>query len=106
MSKQYPYQNFSIENIKGERWDDIPRFDAYYLISSFGRIKRLKREVVYPNGRPRTLSEKIKVTCLVKAPNEELEDFTFHLNASIQVNKKTYRFSVRRLVYCCFVREF
>lgn len=106
MPKQYPYQNLSMKDIKGEQWDDVPGLDGYYLVSSFGRIKRLKREVVYPDGKIITLSEQIRVTALLNSPNNEIGDCTFHLHASMQVNKKSYRFSVRRLVYCCFVQKF
>ncbi|WP_257668574.1 NUMOD1 domain-containing DNA-binding protein [Parapedobacter tibetensis] len=106
MFKQYPYQNLVLEDMEREEWTDVPGLDGYYLVSSLGRIKRLKREVVYPDGKVITLPEKINVTTLHKAPNEELGDFTLHLRASMQVSNKTYRFSVRRLVYCCFVKEF
>lgn len=106
MSKYYPYQNLSLDDLKGEKWDDIPGLDGYYQVSNFGRIKRLQRKVTYQNGTIVTLSERIKVLNVCKAPNEELGDFTFHLLLSVQVNNKTYRFSVRRLVYCRFVKEF
>lgn len=104
--KEYPCNNRLLKDLKGETWNDIPGLDGLYLVSSFGRIKRLKREIIYSNDRVITLSEKIKRTSVCKAPNEELGDFTLHLQVSVQVNRGTYRFSVRRLVYCCFVKEF
>lgn len=36
---KYPYQNLTLKDLKGERWEDIPELDGYYRISNFGRIK-------------------------------------------------------------------
>ncbi len=33
-------------------------------------------------------------------------DCTFHLQVNLRLNKKSYRFSIIRLVYCCFVKPF
>jgi len=41
--QEYPYQNLSLTNIKGERWKDITGFEGEYQVSSYGRIKSLSR---------------------------------------------------------------
>lgn len=45
LKPQYPYQNTSLKNIKGERWKDIPGFEGEYQLSNYGRLKSLDRWV-------------------------------------------------------------
>jgi NUMOD4 motif len=49
-AKQFPYQNRLLVDLKGELWDDIPGLDGCFVISNFGRIKRMRREQVTKNG--------------------------------------------------------
>ena len=40
-----PYENFSLEDILGEVWKDIPGWEGIYQISNFGRVKAIARTV-------------------------------------------------------------
>ena len=42
-----------------ELWIDIEGYEGQYQISSMGNIKRLGRIAIYPNGKKRTLTEKV-----------------------------------------------
>jgi len=33
--------------MKGEQWEDLPGLDGYFMISSYGRIKRHEYEMQY-----------------------------------------------------------
>src|SRR5436853_623607 len=55
----YPYQNPDLIDLPGEKWDDIPSLDGAYHLSSYGRVKSLKRFVNRPNGKGFWLREKI-----------------------------------------------
>lgn len=106
MQLQYSYQNHSLNDLIGEKWENIPGLNGYYLISSFGRIKRKKREQIYPNGSIHVLAEMIMSPRFSKAPNNHVNDYTYHLNAVLKIGRKKYSLSVKRLVYYCFVEAF
>jgi hypothetical protein len=106
IKKQYPYQNTSLENIKGERWEDIPGLGGYYMVSDYGRIKRLEYETQYRNGSIHVKPEKMIKARISKSPNKYKKDYINFLCASVSLNKKRYSFSIGRLVYDCFVKHF
>jgi NUMOD4 motif len=56
---EYPHQNHSLKNIKGEKWKEIPGFEGYFMVSNFGRVKRLEYEMQYKNGAIYIKPEKI-----------------------------------------------
>lgn len=60
-------ENFSLEDIEGEVWKDIPDYENLYQGSSFGRIKALEKiRNTGNNGRTiRTYPEKILKPCLI-----------------------------------------
>lgn len=49
-----PYQDLSLQDTKGEEWQDISGYEDNYQISNIGRVKRL-----YRGGHCRTIKEKI-----------------------------------------------
>jgi hypothetical protein len=104
--KIYPYQNLSLENIKGEKWEAIPGLDGYYLISNFGRIKRLEYEMQYRNGAIYVKPEKIIKPMIVRQRNRYKKDYTHFLTTRVKVNGKRYSFTIARIVYYCFVASF
>jgi hypothetical protein len=61
MDNLLPHKNFSLDNMEGEIWKDIERFDGYYQISSFGRVKSCERYVRHPKGGQLLIKEKILV---------------------------------------------
>jgi hypothetical protein len=42
-----------------EIWKDIPNYEGYYQVSSFGRVKSCSRSIIGLNAVQRTLKEKI-----------------------------------------------
>ncbi|HWK03818.1 MAG TPA: NUMOD4 domain-containing protein [Puia sp.] len=100
--KKYPYQNTELENIKGERWKDIPGLEMYFKVSNYGRIKRLEYELEYSDGRVYIKPEKIIKPMLVKAPNRFMNDHVHFLRTSVTLYHQKYNFSLARLVYHCF----
>src|SRR5437016_3321940 len=103
--KEYPYQNHSLQNIKGEKWKDIPDLDGYFVISNFGRIKRLEYETQYKNGAIYIKPEKIIKPALVKQPNRHMKDYTLFLTGRVVLNVIRHNFMLSRLVYHCFVEQ-
>jgi len=42
---------FSLENLVGEVWKDIPDYEGLYQVSNYGRVKSLSRTVIYKRKR-------------------------------------------------------
>lgn len=79
-------------NNKKEDWKDIPEFEGYYEVSSFGRIRSIARTTIGPTGRKYRVKQKI------------LKGSTRNGNAVLlhgQYGKKAFR--VSRLVWSVFV---
>lgn len=104
--KEYPYQNLLLEDIKGEQWEDIPGLGGYYLISDFGRIKRMEYEMQYRNGAIYTKPEKIIKPMIVKTRNKFVGDHVCFLTMRVRLSGKRYSSTLTRLVYHCFVEPF
>lgn len=102
------YLDKNLSSLKNEIWESIPGVDGYYEVSCFGRIKRLSRELFRkgPKGCSYILPEKIISPGIQKTPNKLNKDFTHQLSTHFTIENRKYHFSVRRLVYYCFVKEF
>jgi hypothetical protein len=100
--KKYPYQNTELQDIKGERWKDIPGLEMYFKVSNYGRIKRLEYELEYSDGRVYIKPEKIIKPVLMKVPNRFMNDYVDFLQTGVTLFKQKYNFSLARLVYHCF----
>jgi hypothetical protein len=99
---EYPYQNLSLVNMKGERWKDIPNLEGYFKISNYGRVKRLEYKLESIAGVVRIMPEKIKMPVLQKLPNSFMNDNIFVLCVQFILFKRRYSFTVARMVYNCF----
>jgi hypothetical protein len=55
--KKYPWLDRSLKNIKGERWRDIPGLEGYFMVSDFGRVRRLEYEVEFDANVPDIVDE-------------------------------------------------
>lgn len=107
--KVYPYENFSLTNIKGERWKDIDGYEDLYQVSSFGRVKSLPKyiECFIPSQQhtiaywkpTRIITQKVhvKTNSFGKRPHHEC-------TVTLQKEKKAKTCIVHRLVYYAFVR--
>lgn len=51
---------FYFESIESEEWKDIIGWEGFYQVSSFGRIKTIKKEVLRRDGTILVISEKIR----------------------------------------------
>lgn len=99
------HKNKSLVDLKGERWEEIPYTEGYYLISNFGRVKALERMVVSrtaPNGR--WIKTRIMGQIHSKNVNTYKGDHTDELSVSYCFEGKRVTTSVRRLVYAAFIQ--
>src|SRR5688500_10304928 len=92
--------------MKREEWEDIPGLDGYFLISNFGRVKRLQYEMLYRNGAIYVKPEKIIKPAVLKIPNRYKKDYVYFLANRITLQGVRNNISVARLVYYCFVKTF
>lgn len=104
--QEFPYKNLSLEDIEGEEWKDIPGLEMYFMISSYGRVKRLEYELEYSDGRVYIKPSKIIKPVLMKVPNAFVNDNIYFLHAGFTLFKRKYNFSIARLVYQCFIHSF
>jgi len=104
MAQKYPYQNLSLKNIKGEKWEDIPGLDGYYLISNFGRVKRQEYEQQYSDGRIFIRKPKIIKPTLRELPNSYVNDTVHFLTTGVTLYKSKTNISIARMVYHLFVK--
>jgi hypothetical protein len=104
--KKYPFQNVDLEDIKGERWEDIPGSGGYFMVSDFGRLKRLQYEMQYKNGAIYVKPEKIIKPTIIKSKNEFKNDYNYFLTNSFTLDGKKHSIMLSRMVYHCFVEPF
>jgi hypothetical protein len=102
----YPCVNKSLSNLQGERWKPIPDYEDSYMVSTCGRVKSIERFVYYKNGSFRSKEEMIMSQTILSTPNSHLRDFTTGLCVNLRKEGKVRGFSVRRLVYYCFIEPF
>lgn len=102
--REFPYQNYSLKNIRGEKWKDIPGFEGLYQLSNYGRLKSLDRWVdmgTRDNFRPGRII-KLRKTVSISNGSKLFAD----LQMKLHKDKKRYYFSVGRFVYYLFVASF
>lgn len=103
---RYPHEDFSLKKIKGERWKDIPGLEGYFMVSNYARVKRLEYEIVNKKGIVHVKHKKIIKPTVLQARNKFKNDFTKALHTRIVLSGVGYHFSLTRLVYNCFVKQF
>jgi len=104
--KEYPYQNRLLDDMEGEEWEDVPGLEMYFLVSNYGRIKRLQYMLEYNDGRKYLKPPLIIKPVLMKIPNEFTNDIIYFLTAGMTLFKQKYNLSIARLVYFVFVKPF
>lgn len=104
--KKYPYQNLDLKNIKGEHWKDIPGLEMYFMVSNFGRVKRLEYEMEYCNGAIYVKPEKIIKPSIVLQKNRLMNDVNQFLVNRVILQGTRYDLTLSRIVYYCFVEPF
>jgi NUMOD4 motif len=105
-ANEYPHQSLLLKSIGGEKWKDIPGLESYFMVSNFGRIKRLEYELQYKNGAVYTKPEKIIKPAIRTAKNKFKNDFTRFLVNRVTLYGIRYNLTLSRIVYYCFVANF
>src|SRR5580658_7078643 len=101
MKEKYPYKNFSLTDMRGEKWEDIPFLDGVYLISNYGRIKTVERWVqITAGGGGYWLKERIRKvhvsSQLVSGGKRKLN----RLAITLKFEGTTFSIAIARMVYC------
>lgn len=104
--EKYPYEILTLEDLPGEYWKPIPGFEDYYEISSYGRVKSLRRAYINRYGGERVLPEKIRKLKLTTNLNKKIGDLLYSLVITLSYEGQHYSYAVSRLVYHCFVEPF
>lgn len=100
-----PYQDRSLKDLPGEQWKDIPGFDGVYEISSFGRIKSLRRWRA-GFGAGYYTKEKIIKQNVRRKKNHLLKEYTYTIANSLKKDGKFISRSTSRYIYYAFVGPF
>ncbi len=102
-------QNYSLEDLPGEQWKDIPALDGAYLLSNHGRVKALSRWVERPGSRggfwkkERILKNRVRVWVQESSKDKRKK---YRLAILISFEGKDYHFQIGRMVYYFFVNSF
>lgn len=104
--EDYPYLHKEMNDLPGEKWEDLPFLDGMYRISNLGRVKRLDFEIMCKDGKQRHMKAKMMHVEIALHKNISVGDHVFFLMCSITSNGLKYKFSIPRLVYYCFKKKF
>lgn len=77
-----------------EEWKNIKNFEGLYQVSNFGRVKSLKRDVNYKDGRIRHQKEKTSTGFIRN---------TGYLYVNLNKNSKVIKKNIHRLVAQAFI---
>jgi hypothetical protein len=103
---EYPWQNVSLVNMKGERWKDIPNLEGYFMVSNLGRIKRHYRKIVRKDGKIHVFPERIIIPLIGVAKNNFKGDTLEHISITLTLDSVRHNFMIPRLLYYCFIETF
>lgn len=84
------------EFMSQERWVDIKGYEGLYQVSNWGNVKSLERDIIYKNGKKRTVSERLL------SPLKNMNGYLFVVLVKNGI-KKNLR--VQRLVLCSFLND-
>ncbi|MCF2221106.1 hypothetical protein H9Q08_17605 [Chryseobacterium sp. PS-8] len=98
MNNLPPCMDLSLQDLPGEEWKPIPGFEHQYLISNKGRVKRLGSWT--SNKRAFWKEQIMRIMADVKTPDK----CYFYIVPNL--NGKTARIAIPRVMYHCFVEEF
>lgn len=102
----YPFQNLSLEDLPGECWEDIEGFDGEYQISSFGRVKSLRRWRNNGTNGGYYTTERIRRQSVRKSKNRLLGQYTYTIGVTFKRNGISISRSTARYVYATFIKPF
>lgn len=99
-----PCLNLSLQTMKGERWKDIPGYEGYYQVSSYGRVKTMARISEGQKSRVWVSARIKKLTPDASAGSKQQQSSLLTTLTVTGHSKKII--SVARMVYHCFCRPF
>ncbi|MBL0745846.1 NUMOD1 domain-containing DNA-binding protein [Chryseolinea lacunae] len=100
---RYPFRNLSLENMKGEKWLDVPGFDGHLAVSNYGRVWMLSQEIRKATGKVCPAKECIRKQVMSRRYNPYTKDYMEQLAVNVRYNGRRLRALVNRLVYQVFV---
>ena len=102
-SKCWP-RNTDEKKLPGECWKPVPYFEDTHEVSNYGRIRSLSRMIYSKNKTPYWRKGRVMLCNVHGVANHYCKDFSYEVSVNIESEGKQMGFSVRRLVYNCFVR--
>jgi hypothetical protein len=103
MTKKYPYQNRSLNNIYGEKWKDVPEYEGLYQVSNFGRVKSFPRYIEFLIPGRHVVSywkpEKILSQGIGKRYNSISGEYIYRITVTFCVEQKMKTIGVSHLVW-------
>lgn len=106
-AKKHPYQNCSLSNLPGEIWKDIDSWTDLYQVSSYGRIKSLRRLIEVTTSHKDAISywikERVRKIKVHERWNQVIGKPYFECTIALIRAGKESNFLVHRLVYQAFV---
>jgi hypothetical protein len=102
--KSYWGNNKTTSNLPGEKWKPVPGLEETHEVSNYGRLRCLDKMIHPKNGkRPYLRKGHLMSPTIRLAPNYHSKDYTYHPSIGIETKSGNTSFSIRRLVYHCFV---
>lgn len=105
---QLPYENLLLWDLPGEEWRPLPfePFDAHYMVSNKGRIKKRARVIIKKDGTRNYLPELIIKQSVHHRYNHYLEHEVYTLRFGVAFDGIKKNFSTCRIVYYIFISPF
>lgn len=97
-------KNKTTKNLPGEKWKPVPGLEDTHEVSNYGRFRCLDKMIYPRNGKnPYLRKGHLMSPAVGLSPNFHAKDFTYHPALNVETREGTISFSIRRLVYHCFV---
>jgi hypothetical protein len=101
-----PIFNFSLDDLPGEVWRPVFEAEKYAVISQFGRVKRIGREVIASSGdlryyRPRIFKSTVRTSYKMSDGK-----YTYTLLCQVTVGRYYFLFNPMRMVYYRYCNNF
>jgi|GEM_PF-335684 len=101
----YWFNNKTSRSLLQEKWKPIPELEETHEVSNYGRVRCLDKWISPPGKASYLRKGHLMSPHAQLAPNHSKKDFTYHMYIGIETKEKKYSFSIRRLVYHCFIES-
>ena len=99
------WQNLSYDDLENEIWKEIPGYDDYFLVSSYGRAKSVDRIIYTSNGKQRFFKGIILKQTVNKTYNKTVGDFNVDSKIGFSYHGKSHNFRMATIVYRLFIGD-